>query len=292
MLDDDSCAVGVCTRDESLAPGLGRCFEPIAECETDGECDDGVACTENRCVDGSCFYAPDDAACDDAFACTSGTCDTVRGCVVETDDSACDDGLACTDDLCIASAGCVFTPVNSRCNDGVACTDDRCDGTLGCVAAPVNSRCSDGVACTTDVCDVTLDCVRTPTNSLCNDGDACTNDICGAAGCEFPDNGTCPDTPTYADVLPIYQSKCAGCHTGSNSGGFRATVYSTFFLAASHVSCTGQDKGNCSLTRIRNGTMPPSGCTGNPDTDASRPGCLNRAQQELLAEWIAAGMPE
>lgn len=317
IVGETVCDEGVCTGDDTLPPGVGRCFVAVGDCSVDTDCDDGVACTTNTCVGGECVYAPNDGFCADDFACTTNTCDAVAGCQVATNNSLCNDDIACTNDTCSATTGCSFAPVNSRCDDGVACTTDSCSAETGCVATPVNSRCDDGIACTDDVCDLVdgceitpvnsrcedtfacttnfcdleTGCGFTPDNSACDDANSCTNDICGAAGCTNPDNGTCPDVPTYAEARSVYSARCAGCHTSSSFGGFRATVYSTFFLNA--ISCAGQNKGQCSLTRIRNGTMPPSiGCTGNPVTDAGRAGCLNQAEHTLLETWIDAGMPE
>ncbi|MGD2109673.1 MAG: hypothetical protein PVI86_09805, partial [Phycisphaerae bacterium] len=58
-------------------------------CTVDGDCDDGVTCTDDTCVGGNCVYTANDANCDDANLCNGletcdpfldcqpGTCDTV-----------------------------------------------------------------------------------------------------------------------------------------------------------------------------------------------------------------------
>ena len=100
-----------------------------AGCTSDEACEDDVACTRARCVDGRCVITPDDLACDDGLMCT-GTerCDAMRGCV--TAPPACADAIACTVDACDARAdACTNTPDDARCP-----ISHRCDPRRGCVA--------------------------------------------------------------------------------------------------------------------------------------------------------------
>jgi hypothetical protein len=56
--------------------GLGSCVD----CLVDGDCDDGIVCTDDSCVAGTCSYVNNTAPCDDGDICTSvdvcsgGTC--------------------------------------------------------------------------------------------------------------------------------------------------------------------------------------------------------------------------
>src|SRR5690606_27111055 len=63
-----------------------------AGCATDEACDDGVACTIDRCTDGACDHATDDTVCE-----VGTTCDPVEGCPARAclTDADCDDGRAC-----------------------------------------------------------------------------------------------------------------------------------------------------------------------------------------------------
>jgi hypothetical protein len=71
-------------------------------CSEDEECDDGVDCTRDRCVEG-------------------------RYCVSASDNSACSDGVYCNgEEVCDATSGCMSVPPPD-CNDENACTVDACD---------------------------------------------------------------------------------------------------------------------------------------------------------------------
>ncbi len=137
-----------------------------AECMNDADCDDGVACTVDRCdaLDGTCHNLPDDGFCDDGLFCTgSETCDPGDGCLSGT--PPCPSILACDEANgrcvgCYVDADCVDT---SFCNGSERCTDGVCQP--GVVPA-----CDDGVRCTVDFCDAEKDrCAHIPRNDLCND---------------------------------------------------------------------------------------------------------------------------
>jgi hypothetical protein len=96
-----ACEIGACvsTCDAGVCAGC---------CTGDADCDDGVDCTADACVDGVCVNTPDDGYCDDADVCTGEeTCDPVLGCVAGTP-LFCDDGDACTANLCDPESGCYF----------------------------------------------------------------------------------------------------------------------------------------------------------------------------------------
>ena len=96
---------------------------PAPHCATD--CNDGIACTGDACVSGTCVYTPDDALCDDE--------------------------IACTDDTCVEGEGCANTPVDASCDDGDTCTDNYCD------PEDVNSDPAGCVFVDNNTCDVTCD---------------------------------------------------------------------------------------------------------------------------------------
>ncbi len=74
------------------------------ECLEDADCADGVACTGDACVAGSCVYEPDDMLCpDDEFYCNGPEiCDAVRGCVSAGD--PCGPDEICVEDFDACSA--------------------------------------------------------------------------------------------------------------------------------------------------------------------------------------------
>ena len=72
-------------------------------CEDDGQCDDRVGCTVDRCDTEllRCRHVPDDAACGDGVFCDGAErCDVRDGCV-EGEVVACSDDTTCTIDVCI-----------------------------------------------------------------------------------------------------------------------------------------------------------------------------------------------
>lgn len=102
------------------------------ECRVDSQCDDGIECTVDRCVRGTCERAADDARCDDGQFCTGdGRCDPVDGCVFPG--RGCGDGVPCTEDLCDEEADvCASVPRVDRCP-----LSHRCDPVLDCVARAI-----------------------------------------------------------------------------------------------------------------------------------------------------------
>jgi hypothetical protein len=99
---------------------------------------------------------------------------------------------------------------------------------------------------------------------------------------------------TYSlNAQPIYQDKCAPCHTtGDNGGSNFASLYADTQKAANAgvAGCTGLTVGACTIVRIKNGSMPrAAGCTGNPTTDMSNSKCLTQAEQDVIQAWVSDG---
>ncbi len=218
---DEFCdaALGCLSTGDPCAP-TGFCNEVTDQCEecaADGDCDDGVACTDDTCVAGSCVYPPNDANCADngQFCDGDETCDAVQGCVSTGDPCAvgefcnegtdtcddcatngdCDDGVVCTDDTCVGGT-CQFPPNDANCpDDGLFCDGaEDCDAVQGCVST--GNPCAVGEFCNegTDTCD---DCA---TNGDCDDGVDCTDDTCVGGACQFPPNdANCPDNGLFCD---------------------------------------------------------------------------------------------
>src|SRR5262249_34577593 len=129
VLATDACDDGVfCNGVETCDPSRG-CVAGAAPV-----CDDGVACTVDRCdADAdACAHAASDLLCGDANACTDDTCDATLGCVYSNNTAPCDDGDACTTGESCRSGVCgAGTP--RVCDDANTCTDDACDPLFGCV---------------------------------------------------------------------------------------------------------------------------------------------------------------
>jgi hypothetical protein len=103
-------------------------------CATDLECDDGIACTDDRCdlSVGLCRHAALDVRCDDGLFCTGvERCDLVKGCV--TTPRSCADSISCTHDLCDETTdSCAHDP-----DDALCPVSHVCDPMLGCQARAI-----------------------------------------------------------------------------------------------------------------------------------------------------------
>lgn len=191
--------------------------------ECPGGCDDGVACTDDSCVAGSCDHLEDDAACGPGSRCnasvgcvpilcrTDAECgdgdacngdevcdpgtagaDPSTGCVAGSP-PRCDDGVDCTFDSCDPATGCVFEASDLACDDGVTCTVDRCDAVDGCDNAPEDTLCDDGFCFTGSRCEPSFGGCVGGSERDCRDGDGCTADFCD------PDAMMCVNDPRDDD---------------------------------------------------------------------------------------------
>jgi hypothetical protein len=108
--------------------GVGDACE--GACGEDADCNDGIECTVERCIEGRCEHAAADARCDDGLVCNG-----IERCVPG---AGCESGIA------------VVCP-----EDGIECTVTGCDEAAGgCVERHEDARCDDGDPCTADICDV------------------------------------------------------------------------------------------------------------------------------------------
>ncbi len=171
LLDGDGCSAACI--DEGCIAETGD-YPDVALC------DDGRACTRDRCdtVSHACVH---EHLCDDLVDCTVDSC-VDDACRNVPSDAACSDGNPCTEDVCVARVGCANPDNTDPCDDGLFCTvDDVCDAGV-CTGTPRN--CADGVSCTIDTCDDEADrCVHAAEDSLCDDGAPCNGlETCDAAG--------------------------------------------------------------------------------------------------------------
>jgi len=82
------------------------------------------------------------------------------------------------------------------------------------------------------------------------------------------------------DAQPIFQKYCTGCHNGGGSGGHNIAMVYDDALKDSYY-CNGLKKGECTVVRIEDGSMPKGAGAKVPPKDI-----------QILKDWIAAGMPE
>ncbi|MCP4246523.1 MAG: hypothetical protein GY778_05690 [bacterium] len=267
----ESCSDGILNQDEDRIDCGGVC--PACTCTTDGacdngdfcdgaetcdafgecaagtavDCDDGVACTDDSCNEGtdSCDNVANDGLCDNGDFCDGAeTCDAVADCQAGTAVD-CEDGVGCTDDACnegtdscdnVASDGLcdngdfcdgaetcdavadcqAGTAVD--CDDGVGCTDDACnEGTDSCDNVASDGLCDNGDFCDgAETCDAVADC-QAGTAVDCDDGVGCTDDSCneGTDSCDnVASDGLC-DNGDFCDGAETCDS-VLDCQAGSD----------------------------------------------------------------------------
>jgi hypothetical protein len=162
--------------------------------------DEGVFCTEDRCVAGVCQHAPSDLRCD------SGEC-VVRAC--RPDDKHAD------------HAGCVLVHGPNRhdgapcTDDGFTCTNDVCTGGV-CLHVPVDMDCVSDNQCSEAMCAPgqpgrdARGCVmghpRDEGQECVDDVDPCTTDVCRAGTCAHE---PIPDATECSSVQPAFQRALA-----------------------------------------------------------------------------------
>jgi subtilisin-like proprotein convertase family protein len=141
-----ACKKGACNPDTNTCD-----FTDIDLCCEDAtDCDDGVACTADYCIDSECRFVGQQNCC--------------------TADGQCDDGNECTADYCDmngASGTCKTTVIPNGtccttiedCSDGDICTKDLCLGFFCyhnqvecCTPATEDEVCPDDNPCTCDLC--------------------------------------------------------------------------------------------------------------------------------------------
>lgn len=211
----------------------GRADAGSVACVMGDVCDDGLICTVDACVDGTCDHASACRAGVDCVARGAGEC--ASRC---TRDEECDDQSACTTDACSAA-------------DGHCTHASTCDA-----AAPV---CLPTGACVPAHCAVDADC---DDQNACNGSEHCTGGVCTGGVpviCEQPIDGCAamacearfgecrpvPDDGRCDDAIGCTVDRCL-----ARDGGFACSH------APSDVAC--EDGNACTVDRCD----PLTGCVG------------------------------
>lgn len=272
--DHDECGSGACAGIPTAATTI---------------CDDGQACTRDRCDPAAkagqiCKHDPItalDVTCSDANGCTTHDVCVNGACVGAPLDvtAICDDGKACTEPFCLPEQGCANKPFSGACDDGDPCTGgDYCE--QGECWSGDHTVCADGNPCTKDGCVAGVGCEYRFAAAPCKDDDPCT----GPGTCVF---GKCKSSSLDCDdANPCTTDAClppAGCtHTaqeGACSDGEPCTEDGVCKagkcaskLAADGSSCA--DVGACqAVAACKGGVCLPTKATpdGAPCDDAD--GC-------------------
>ncbi len=239
--DKDTCIAGVCIGgptdcddgDPCTADSCDSAFEGgcINAPKSEGECDDGLACTTNdtcdagECVgtdvgcacleDTDCADAEDGNQCNGTLYCDQSkvpfSCKVDPSTVVSCELPSGFDP-ACTSTSCEPDSGdCKINPApaGSSCDDGDACTNDTvCTGGACTGKAKV---CDDDNICTSDGCDSIKGCVFSLVDGFqaCDDDNVCTeNDACDAGFCVGTKPVLCDDKNGCTDDYCDTESGC------------------------------------------------------------------------------------
>lgn len=173
--------LGDAGRDDRYGYGLVQTRDAVAllggACQTDGDCDDGNACTgAEACVEGRCIGGQP-IVCDDGNPCTEDVC-VADG---ECSHTALSDGAICSDDDFCAGLDrchggvCIAAPAVP---DGTSCEDDNlCNGAETCQSG----QCQPAAPpqCISDVCNPTFGCQAcVPSGTECSSNEQCCSGSC------------------------------------------------------------------------------------------------------------------
>ncbi|MEZ4408034.1 MAG: MopE-related protein [Polyangiales bacterium] len=187
----------------------------VVRCRADAECDNGNVCDgAERCSGGLCVTgAP--LRCDDGVACTVDRCDPRGGCLNAPDDNRCSDGVFCNGaEVCVARVGCTAgRPL--LCDTGDRCTAGVCsEAARGCVMSPRdNDRDGFGpISCPGGRdCDDANPRVNPAAPEVCNNG---VDDNCdGLADCR---DRACAGSPACGPCTPT-GPEAAQCNDGRDN---------------------------------------------------------------------------
>jgi hypothetical protein len=158
----DGCGPGAPVNcDDTFECTLDACNEADDRCDhtpNDADCDNGLYCdgVETCDIDFGCLSGTA-ADCDDGVDCTDDVCleaTSSYSCENTTNDASCTDGDVCTTDTCDAVTGCGYEPIANctDCGDGVCEgngeTCDTCSADCGCIGKNCRKGCCGDGECT------------------------------------------------------------------------------------------------------------------------------------------------
>jgi Putative metal-binding motif/Regulator of chromosome condensation (RCC1) repeat len=225
-----ACGAGeLCRRGVCACPEGAECGgDEGAVCSEDGECDDGIACTRDACVAGSCVPTLDEGACGAGTSCDPRADACVAGPVCELD-ADCRDQDPCTvHERCEPSSRrCVYEVLDGD-GDGhppVVCGGLDCDD-LEREVAPGAAELCDG---RDDDCDGQVD--EAPASDACGDRMACVLGSCACAGGTVECDHACRSLASD----PAHCGACGNaCAPGTVCDDGQCTC------AASQLACQGE----------------------------------------------------
>ncbi len=233
-----------------------------AECTTDADCADAVACTSDRCAAGRCTHVPDDSVC----TARGQTCSSSAGCQATCSPATCTGG-PCQDASC-QGGRCVVTDL---CASGESCCDGSCQ--TGSCSGPCAGH-SAGYVCRTssDLCDLADTCDGSSTTCINRVRSAGT--VCRAASGECDVADSCDGT--HRSCPQGYRPLGHPCTGGSCNGHGTCVVGCTQGASCSTGNSCERGTTDCSgstTTCISAGPAPAGttcrAATGDCDLPAT-----------------------
>jgi hypothetical protein len=229
---------------------------PLVACSSDADCDDGIACTTDRCGETSCEHTGNDGACDDGNVCTDDVCTVGVGCSPIDNTSPCPDDVYCNGtDVC---SGGVCTHPGDPCSAPTSC-DETANACVGCIT---RADCPADTTGAFGSCDYSGDCDASATRTRTDLTYACTG-------------GMCVPTPTPVNEPCTRVTEDTSCGVGSCGGYAACTAFSdtcdqsgtetrtcTDLLCTSGACMARPRMDSRACTRVTNGTGCGTSCGG------------------------------
>ena len=206
-----------------------------SQCTADKDCDDGKACTTEKCGKGKCIYSVKGGTC-----LISGVCYSANA---KNPKNSCQS--------CTGASSTSWTNLNnSPCDDSKSCTmNDKCSGG-GCKGTAYS--CTDSISCNTDICKGNGKCDHPvlSTHCLAADGKTCQAKGAGKTNCEVCEGGN-KWTKKYPCV-----STYAGSTKGFADGGLlKAKFNLPTGISARNSALYVADYGNHAVRSITGGKV-------------------------------------
>lgn len=266
-----------------------------AMCATGADCDDGVPCTFDDCVVGSCRNTPRDEMCaDPSEPCLDAVCDAMEGCTTTPNTAACDDGDVCngTDgcrDGACTNLGPELCPAPLTCeSDGrcTGCTGGDCPGTLECEggtcvcnetpAEVMETSCHDMVD---NDCDGDVDCDDANCRGVMVEAcEGVVDEDCDGnvdEGC-FEDDCADGSDDDGDSLIDCDDDDCVdrACSRAGMSGFCSAILPGCCAIGRTEAcgmtedwNCDGTTMGSCDAGGLGDGAVPEAGFDAGTDAD-------------------------